>query len=198
MPALDPERFSIGYASLLLEADLLVKEGLTEDATALYAALSSAQWPKFSWGPWGVARCASVQRVTTDELESLTRASKLAPHESWASSWVGLGKLYYALGQAEEARESFEQALRLQPWSFMALVHMASIFGEAGDYGMALSFADRALDVKPNCAKVYHLRAQCFEAQGMDIQAHVEMAKFRELGGWDQDPSDYLISIPTE
>jgi tetratricopeptide (TPR) repeat protein len=195
MPASLPSFASIAYASLLIEGDRLLVADRLDEAEFLYASLTSPDSATYGWGQWGLGQCWDQRRVADRAVEALTRASTVAPFNLQASAWVQLGELQVDLGRLMEAHASFDEALRLHCKSFAALRGLSFIGHMTGQYETALSYADQAVEVKPNCATVHYYRACALQQLGRLEEARAASDRFLELGGWDQDPSEYLVSM---
>ncbi len=75
-------------------------------------------------------------------------------------------------GEIAPARREFQQALRIDPASALALQGMAEALGVAGEYAQALSYAERAVAACPESS-------ECYDALGRvlrDLQRHEEAA----------------------
>ncbi|HXY31711.1 MAG TPA: tetratricopeptide repeat protein [Gemmatimonadaceae bacterium] len=68
---------------------------------------------------------------------------------TYISGYIVLGQALYDYGQFDEARETFEAALNLDPENLIALRHLGDIARSGGDLDSARSWYHRLLEVDP-------------------------------------------------
>jgi hypothetical protein len=77
-----------------------------------------------------------------------------------------LGKVAFELGRFEEAEQSLEQALRLQPQNAEIHANLGSLLQARGRWDEALACFDLALDIDPNCVSAHFNRGMTFLQTG--------------------------------
>lgn len=72
------------------------------------------------------------------------------------------GIMQYQVGQGQEARQTFEQVLRIKPADGDSLYYLGRIYHDRGEYAKALAYYQMALDADPGhrSAQVYIQRAE--------------------------------------
>ena len=72
-----------------------------------------------------------------------------------AGPWINLGQVYEALGQPEEARRAFEQAIRANPGSCTAYNELGVLSRQAGDFDQAEASYRACLEIRPDFKDAY-------------------------------------------
>lgn len=87
------------------------------------------------------------------------------------------GLCHLDLGQLEEARASFEQALDLEPYFVWACHSLGELHFEREDYARAFAFFGRAASINPGDPNHYFLLAESFMSKGANRMAIAELEK---------------------
>ena len=104
------------------------------------------------------ARLAQRAGHHAEALAFLKRA--IAESPQWSELFYSRGVSYYLLRRYEDARQSLDQALQLEPNSSRALFVYAATLVNQGKYPAAEQYLHRALAVEPSNARFqYHLGA---------------------------------------
>ncbi|MGB7328586.1 MAG: sulfotransferase [Rubripirellula sp.] len=86
------------------------------------------------------------QRITEERLQCLRAANRAAPR---ADSYVRQGRIEARLERYEEARQSFEHAVRLEPDCATSLAHLASANVDRGELSIAIEQFETAIRISP-------------------------------------------------
>ena len=76
-----------------------------------------------------------------------------------AKIWLALGIAQQTDGKSDDARNSFEKVLKIEPKSVPALAYLALIMDEKGNFAETVSFTERALAIEENNAILHYLLA---------------------------------------
>jgi TolB-like protein/class 3 adenylate cyclase/Flp pilus assembly protein TadD len=115
-------------------------------------------------------------------LARLRDAVELNPNFTWAHGNLGLALAF--AGKAEEAVDSFDEAVRLSPrdpFCFLWLYLLGFATFLAGRYGEALEHVDRSVRLNPSIPGSYRLRAACLSELGRLEEARAALAEFLRL-----------------
>jgi predicted CXXCH cytochrome family protein len=112
-----------------------------------------------------LAESATVDRparvkLTQNALPLLDAAVKTYPQD--VPAWQARGYALWQLNQKQEARASFETALKLWPEQEAALTSAASLAAEMGEHAGAIIFWQRALAVNPWTARSHFELARLY------------------------------------
>jgi tetratricopeptide (TPR) repeat protein len=107
-----------------------------------------------------------------DALPALRKTAELLPQDADAQG--NLGTALLARGQAAEARQCYETALRLRPDFAEAHNNLGSALRDLGEWQQAASSYRRALELKPDLAVAHCNLAHVCRLQGelLEAQAH--------------------------
>lgn len=83
-----------------------------------------------------------------------------------AECHTGIAAASIELGQIEQARGSLEEALAVDPCNYIALIMLASLEAELGNYQISQDYAGRALDIVPSSAEACRIIARCKKELG--------------------------------
>jgi tetratricopeptide (TPR) repeat protein len=98
-------------------------------------------------------------------------ALKRSPHDPYGL--MGLGDIRAREGNDEEALRCFEKLIGIFDDSIMALTSAANIYRKQKDYGKAMDYYERALELNPRNSHAWHGKADCF--RGMrDYRSAIE------------------------
>lgn len=93
---------------------------------------------------------ADVLYDTGNWPEAIQHYQAAAQRDSMrVATWVDMGVCYYNLGQAHEAEDRFEHALRLDPHHPVALFNLGIVHEARSELEQALDFYHRAMDAAP-------------------------------------------------
>ncbi|MGQ0713257.1 MAG: tetratricopeptide repeat protein [Gemmatimonadaceae bacterium] len=106
---------------------------------------------QFSENPRRVfARLANELRKSGDYDRAIEICRAQIPHQpGYISGHIVLGQSLYDSGRLEEARQSFETALNLDPENLIALRHLGDIARQHGENDVAKGWYRRLLEVDP-------------------------------------------------
>jgi protein O-mannosyl-transferase len=91
------------------------------------------------------------------------------------------GEMHVARNQFKEADIALWQALQINPVYIPALVDMASLKADRGDFASAAGYLGRALAIDPLNAAAHHNLALVYQMQGRMEDSQREMTRYREL-----------------
>jgi tetratricopeptide (TPR) repeat protein len=114
-----------------------------------------------------------------------------------ANAFSSLGSAYQQLHDYARAKESFAQALQLDPNKPGALVGMGLVAQKRGDFEEAVGEYSHAMSVEPT-AVGFVLLSRALEQAGHSSEAKVALEKARQLGGdfgQAQQAADQLLAF---
>lgn len=100
-------------------------------------------YPGAAWTSYGKQYLRRGQREQARECFRQALAAARTP-----AALVGLGQLEASAGRLDAGRSLVEEALRLEPRNFEALVALAAITAEFQDYTLAAEYLERALAIR--------------------------------------------------
>ncbi|KAG8932974.1 glucose repression mediator protein [Tulasnella sp. 417] len=118
--------------------------------------------------PTAGARPSSV-RGGAGARSGFTSASLQRLAQSNEETWILLGNLAEQMNDPDRAENAYENALRHNPESERALTQVASIARSRDDFGKAIEFFQRALDVRQENGEVWSALGHCYLMQD-DLQ----------------------------
>jgi tetratricopeptide (TPR) repeat protein len=130
---------------------------------------------QFSENPRRVfARLANELRKSGDYDRAIEICRAQIPHQpGYISGHIVLGQSLYDSGRLEEARQSFETALNLDPENLIALRHLGDIARQHGENDVARGWYRRLLEVDPQNDEVT-AQLDAMGGSGSGAQAAVE------------------------
>ncbi len=114
-----------------------------------------------------------------DALPALRKTAALLPQNADAQG--NLGTALLARGQAAEARQCYESALRLRPDSAEGHNNLGSALRDLGEWQQADSSYRRALQLKPDLAVAHCNLAHVCRLQGRLLEAHAHYSAAAKL-----------------
>ncbi len=117
------------------------------------------------------------QKVLGKSIENAKKATELNPKNY--QNWVSLARVYGALvpapftipGAYENAKKTYEEALKVNPHSPNILLLMARLETDHGDLKLAREFVNKAITEKQNYAEAHFLLAQIEVTEGSVAKA---------------------------
>jgi tetratricopeptide (TPR) repeat protein len=82
----------------------------------------------------------------------------------------------YAAGSYDEAIQSFEKALGIDPEFDLAINALAEIYNKKGDFDQAIAFALRLVELNPEDPVAHTALSRYYMRKGMIAEAEEEMA----------------------
>lgn len=115
-----------------------------------------------------------------DALSDADTALALAPEEE--SIYMQRARIHEALGNMQDAESDYRQVIGLNPFHEEAYLQFGRLLISNQQADEALRLFDEALDIKPDFARAYPVRAQLHEQRGDAEAARNDREKARELG----------------
>ena len=109
----------------------------------------------------------------TEEVDILARA------------YSNLGYVYNYAGDADDARDSFQQALRLAPDTEQALIGLGVLAQKSGDLAHAIEIYGQANQIRPT-ALGYLLLARALHRSGRSEDAEAALQRARNMSGFPE------------
>jgi tetratricopeptide (TPR) repeat protein len=124
------------------------------------------------------------------DLESAEKLLLLARPRDFRDERVllDLGKVYYLAGKLDQAVQTFEEALTLEPKNWGARFHLILCRLDLGQYAEALSLAQALVELAPEQARGYLVLARSLRGLGRIDEARAAVAKALDI-----DPYDAMI-----
>lgn len=164
--AIDPD----DLAALTRLANVLVWCG-DIDRSAAVARKATEHYPDSTRG-WLTLGYAHMKRLRyADALVAFDRASQIPDPTDKERVWLNKGSCLLMLGREEEALDSFEQALAIQPTYVKALTQKAAVLGGLGRVGEALATANRVLELDPTSWQAWSYKIHFLEQMGRQADA---------------------------
>ncbi len=110
--------------------------------------------------------CRKIGR--NDEAIEICRRGLLI-HPEYASGHVVLGKCLYDSSKFEEAEESFEYVLGLDPENLVALKYLGLILSAKGDQSKAAAFFNRILELDPENKEILEKTVELEDLEDEEI-----------------------------
>jgi tetratricopeptide (TPR) repeat protein len=121
-------------------------------------------WPNDEWPQQFLGRVYSIEERWGDALAAFERARDRDPDD--ANNWCSIGDTQLELGNKEEARKAFEEALKRDPAHVRANENRANASFEAGDLSLAMILNQCALELNPDNAFNYHVNGRILGRKG--------------------------------
>ncbi len=122
------------------------------------------------------------------------RAIGLIPHNKFKSSYgfvyINRAEICMQQGQNSKAIDNCTKAITLQSKDWTAYRVRGAVRGGQNDYYGAIADLSRAINLNPDCAECYVLRARSYQKIGKDKDANDDLSRASEL-----DPS-VLSDLP--
>lgn len=126
-----------------------------------------------------------------EAISDFSRAISLLPHPS---SIEQRGMAYYQIGDRDSAFNDWQQALRMDPRRTFAIINLAWLAIEEGQFNQAIELCSHAILVEPTCAKAYENRARAYLEMGDRTRGMADLQTARELVASGRDTSDIDLS----
>jgi tetratricopeptide (TPR) repeat protein len=114
-----------------------------------------------------------------EALEEFRSAVQVDPEN--AVGWSNLGSAYLLVHQTDSSRAAFEEALRLDPGSWLTRYNLACLYAQRGDDGPALDQFGKALETLSQGTE-----PRTTAARLLDVQANPAFAQLRGDGCFQQ------------
>ena len=118
-------------------------------------------------------------------MRLITRAIEMQPRS--AQAHADLGRIQFAMGDAQQATESYLRSLALDPDCTVALANYSVILRDAGRPREALAHCDRALALKPDDPEALRCRAAALDDLARHEEALATYNKALALAGGDAE-----------
>jgi tetratricopeptide (TPR) repeat protein len=140
---------------------------------------------------------AAVEQSKNKDYRGAVDELKLAIQEypSFAIAFNELGVQYLKLNQLENADEAFQDALKITPDSFAALINRGIANVMLKRYGEAIPILRKALKKNDQSATGHYFLGQALANQGLFEQAEKELLASLELGKEDMKEAHRLLAI---
>jgi len=122
-----------------------------------------------------------------EAISDFNRAISLSPHPS---SYEQRGLAYYQIGDRDSAFKDWQQALRMDPRRTFAVINLAWLAIEEGQFQQAIELCSHAILVEPTLAKAYENRARAYLEMGDQTRGLADLQTARELVASGRDTSD--------
>lgn len=132
------------------------------------------------------ANIAKLLRLLNRDAEALPHAIKAAQLRPIEENFNELGMLQQALGQADEAEQSYRLAVQDAPNAPYAYLNLSALFRNSGQYLESILMAERAIRLKPDMAAAYF---NLGNAQCDIVEIDAALASYRKA--IDIDPTFY-------
>jgi tetratricopeptide (TPR) repeat protein len=155
------------------------RQDLTRARRCLERAVSLSPRDGQFWAALGYALQAEGE--SRRALSCYEKAASLEPKD--AAVWNALGLLYAQGGEAAKGVVALRRGLRLSPGDPGILLNLSTVYGrDLEDFGRALRYALRLLDLEPENAGAHHNLGLIYWALGEVDEAQVHLHRALELG----------------
>jgi Flp pilus assembly protein TadD len=122
-----------------------------------------------------------------DAVSDFSHAIALLHHPS---SYEQRGMAYYQIGNRDSAFKDWQQALRMNSRRAFALINLAWLAIEEGQFRQALELCSHAILIEPANAKANENRARAYLEMGDRVQSLADLQIARDLIASGRDTSD--------
>ena len=122
-----------------------------------------------------------------EAASDFSRAIALSPHPS---SYEQRGMAYYQIGDRGSAFKDWQQALLMDPRRTFAIINLAWLATEEGQFPQAIELCSHAIFYEPTFAKAYENRARAYLEMGDQTRGLADLQTARELVASGRDTSD--------
>ena len=98
------------------------------------------------------------------------------------SAYNKLGNAYAEARQYQQAVESYDEAIRLDPEYPLAYNNRGGVYAQLGQYESAIADYGEAIRINPRYANAYFNRAQAYAQSDLFIEARQDMERAVDLG----------------
>jgi len=105
-----------------------------------------------------------------------------APPPKEANYWINKGDLCAVYGNDKAAIRYYRKALELEPNISRTLFHLGISYGEIGQYGRAIAFINKALEIDSQNGLYYYGRGRVFLLSGEKEKAVEDLQQAAVLG----------------
>jgi tetratricopeptide (TPR) repeat protein len=155
-----------------------------EDAGRLLGDAIEAE-PTHFLAHFALANIHQMRGQTDEAVDEYLKALKGNPDPG--PTHVNLGNIYRSMEDYPRAGEHFRKALDLDGTNVTALMGMAASLEGAGNIEGALEYLDRAIDIMPDHAPAYHVKASLLLRMDRRDQAYLVLKQ--GLGSAPGDPA---------
>lgn len=145
------------------ENDFLAEKP-SEEYTSELEALDTNESTRYQRGLLLTKRGLALKKVKNYDLaaKDLDAACKLVDpeNEAYYTAQIENGTFYHLRGEFDVARNAFEKALAVKPYSIFAKIRMGGLCFDQKNLTKALEWFDEALSEKPECSTAYFHRGQ--------------------------------------
>jgi len=134
------------------------------------------------WAHLALGYLAFTKRQTVDAIRHCRTALELNPNFAPAYGTIGLALALS--GQSDEAIKNIEQAIRMSPrdpFNSFRLIAIAAAHYLARRYPEAVTWARRAVEVRPRSAASYRILCACLAKGGQIEEANAAMLTLKQL-----------------
>jgi adenylate cyclase len=135
---------------------------LDPDYAAAYAGIADASYGLYLW-------FGGLDAYKNETDQASSRALELAP--DLAEAHVSRANALYVFGKVDAALNEFEEAIRLDPNLFEAHYYYARAWYSRGVFDKAAGCFERAWAIRPEDYQSPSFLANCYEAQGREVDA---------------------------
>lgn len=122
-----------------------------------------------------------------EAISDFSRAISLSPHPS---AFEQRGMAYYQTGDRDSAFKDWQQALQMDSRRTFAIINLAWLAIEEGQFQQAIELCSHAILVEPTCAKAYENRARAYLEMGDQTRGLADLQTARELVASGRDTSE--------
>jgi len=153
--------------------------GRREEEQAVYRDILRRRpnyWPAYNELGWALSREARYEEAA----KAFAEATAVAPLV--ALPYANMGSMYMVLGRKSEAAEASRHSIQCAP-NYVAYDNLGSLAWDAGDYRKALSYYEKARDLKPGDDVSWRNIADCYTVLGDPAASRDSYAKAAEVLG---------------
>jgi tetratricopeptide (TPR) repeat protein len=119
----------------------------------------------------------------------------IAEHPTFLSAFIDLGVLYLRLNRLEDADQSFQSALKIDPESFPALVNRGIANVMLKRYGESVPVLRKALKANDQSAVAHYFLGQALANLGLFDEAEKELRTALQLGKEEMKEAHRILAI---
>ena len=176
-----------GAAIEPLTGQLLLPFHATSNALKIHQMESRAADELFEYA----VRCEARRDGLHEAMHLYRQVIEMQP--KWCEPHVNLGCVFYQLGELENARRAFLDALALEPGNAIGHFNLGCVLDELGEMDLAIRHLHRAIEIEPQHADAHFNLASAYEKQGqkkLALQYWISYLQIESRGPW----ADYARS----
>lgn len=170
-----------GKAIEPLTGQLLLPFHAAANSPKIHQMVSRAADELFEWA----VRCEARRDGLHEAMHLYRQVIEMQP--KWCEPHVNLGCVFYQLGELDNARRAFLDALALDPGNAISHFNLGCVLDEVGEMDEAIQHLRRATEIEPHHGDAHFNLASAYEKQGqkkLALQHWISYLQIESKGPW--------------